>query len=424
VTVEAAILGASAAVLIVASVSGRIERSLFTSPLLIVILGALGGSVFDTDLLMGEGGNLVFLEITLALVLFSDATRIDLARLRDEHKWPQRMLVIGLPLAIVLGAVAASWLLGLSLGFALLLGVILAPTDAALAEPVLTTKALPKKIRQAVNVESGLNDGLALPGLFLALALVEAEEGLSAADVLLLFIEQLGFGILGGVLFGVFGAWLVGRGMASGWISPAYQKIGTVALALASFAATQIVGGSGFVAAFVAGMVFASRCRTSGQELFEFAEHEASVLVLVAFLIFGAGPLRDLYEAPPTIEIWVLALVSLVLVRPIAVLLSLVGQRLARETRLFFGWFGPRGLASIVFLLTAVDELSAVPTSVIEAVTVTVALSILLHGISAYPASLALARALDRMGEKAMPEKEQVQDLPMRVISMDTGSSG
>ena len=423
-TAETAILGAAAAVLIVASVSGRIERSVLTSPLLIVILGVAGGALVETDLLMGEGANLVFLEVTLALVLFSDATRIDLARLRDEHKWPQRMLLIGLPLTIVLGAFAAWWVLGLSLGFALLLGVILAPTDAALAEPVLITDELPARIRQSINVESGLNDGLALPGLFIALVLIEAEGGLNAADLFLLFARQLGLGIAGGVLFGVLGAWLVGRGTASGWMSPAYQKIGTVALALATFAATQIMGGSGFVAAFVAGMVFAARIRTEGKGLFEFAEHEAGALVLVAFLMFGAGPARELIETPPSAGVWVVSLVSLLLVRPLAVILSLVGQRLANPTKLFFGWFGPRGLASIVFLLTAAEELGEIPVAVFDAVVLTVALSIVLHGLSAYPASTALARSLHRMSEEAMPEMEEVEEMPMRVISASKSTSG
>ncbi|MCZ6663203.1 MAG: cation:proton antiporter [Actinobacteria bacterium] len=415
-TADAAILGISVAVLLVALVSGRIERSLITGPMLVVTLGVLGSFLFDFELPM-TGTVTLFLEITLALVLFSDASRIDLKALRDDYRWPQRMLLIGLPLAILLGAAAAALLLGLPVGLALLLGVILAPTDAALAEPVLVTDELPMRVRQTVNVESGLNDGLALPALFIAIALSGAEEGLSAADVVLPFVRQLGLGIIGGVFFGVIGAWLFGKGIASGWMGPAYHKIGIVALALAAFGGTELVQGSGFVASFLAGMIFAAKSRNTGPGLFEFAENESSSLVLVAFLMFGASEVRPLIENPPAIEIWALALVSLVVVRPVAVALSLIGRRLAVPTRLFFGWFGPRGLASIVFLLLALEELPEIPPDVFDAVIVTVTLSILLHGISAYPASMALARSLERSFDVSMPEMEEIHPHPMRVIS-------
>lgn len=419
---EAAILGISGAVLLVALVSGRIERSLITSPMLIVMLGVAGSFLFDFDLPM-SGSVTLFLELTLALVLFSDASRIDLAALRRDYGWPQRMLLIGLPLAILLGAAAAALLLGLPVGLALLLGVILAPTDAALAEPVLATDELPMRVRQTVNVESGLNDGLALPALFIAIAFSEAEEGLGLADVVVPFVRQLGLGVVGGVVFGLVGAWLFGKGMASGWMAPGYHKIGIVALALAAFGGTQLVGGSGFVATFLAGMIFAAKCRNTGPGLFEFAENEAGSLVLVAFLLFGASEVRPLIENPPPLEIWALALVSLVVVRPVAVALSLIGRRLSVPTRLFFGWFGPRGLASIVFLLTAVEELPEIPPALFDAVILTVTLSILLHGISAHPASMALARSLERSFDVSMPEMEEIHPHPMRAISASRENS-
>ena len=390
--------------------------------MLIVMLGVAGSFLFDFDLPM-SGSVTLFLELTLALVLFSDASRIDLAALRRDYGWPQRMLLIGLPLAILLGAAAAALLLGLPVGLALLLGVILAPTDAALAEPVLATDELPMRVRQTVNVESGLNDGLALPALFIAIAFSEAEEGLGLADVVVPFVRQLGLGVVGGVVFGLVGAWLFGNGMASGWMAPGYHKIGIVALALAAFGGTQLVGGSGFVATFLAGMIFAAKCRNTGPGLFEFAENEAGSLVLVAFLLFGASEVRPLIENPPPLEIWALALVSLVVVRPVAVALSLIGRRLSVPTRLFFGWFGPRGLASIVFLLTAVEELPEIPPALFDAVILTVTLSILLHGISAHPASTALARSLERSFDVSMPEMEEIHPHPMRAISVSRENS-
>ncbi len=416
---EAAVFGISAAVLLVTAVSGKFERTLITIPMLIVALGIAGGAVFDVSF-DPDNGSIVFLELTLALVLFSDASRIDLKTLRSQEAWPRRMLLIGLPVAIVLGAVLGALGLHLELGWALLLGVILAPTDAALAEPVLVTEELPARIRQTVNVESGLNDGLALPALFVAIALIEAEDGISGAEIVRLFSVQLGLGMAFGVAFGVLGGWLVGRGISSGWMSEGYQKTATVALALATFGASQWVGASGFVAAFVAGMVFAWLCRGTTQGLFEFAENEAGALVLIAFLLLGAGPLRSIIVEPPKWEVWVVALLSIALVRPIAILLSMVGTKAMVPTRLFLGWFGPRGLATVVFLLTAIEEVGQVPEVVDHTVALTILLSVVAHGLTAYPASSRLVRAIAEMPEEetaAMAEMEPVDELPARVMA-------
>jgi NhaP-type Na+/H+ or K+/H+ antiporter len=327
------------------------------------------------------------------------------------------MLILGLPAAIIFGAIAGWMILGLSLGMALLLGVILAPTDAALAEPVLEAEDLPSRVRTAVNVESGLNDGLALPALFIAVALIEAESGLGVADVLILFGKQLGFGLLFGVGFGVLGALLVRKSMGSGWMSPAYENVTVVGLGLFTFGATQMVGGSGFVACFLAGLIFSARLRRSRVVFTEFAESEANTLVLVAFLLFGAGQVRRIFESPPALEIWVIAILSLVVIRPVAIVLSLIGRRLAMPTRVFFGWFGPRGLASIVFLLTAVEELGSIPAGleeVAQAVMLTVFLSVVLHGVTAAPASKALARSLHRRGDQSSPEHDSIEESPTR----------
>lgn len=407
----------SLAILGVATVSGRIERSVLTVPILIVALGLIGGFIFDVDVAMDRGPALIFLEITLTLVLFADASRIDLNRLRRQYRWPQRMLLIGLPLAIIFGSAASAWVLGLPLGLAVVLGVCLAPTDAALAEPVLTTEVVPKRIRQTINIESGLNDGLALPALAVGIALVEAEVDRRVGEFILVAMQEIGIGLLGGLVFGLVGAWLIGTGVTRGWIRPGFQRLGTVALALAAFGATQALGGSGFVAAFLAGMIFAARCRKLGVDLFEFAHHESSLLVMLAFLLFGLDPLTKLAANPPGLEVWVVALLSLLLVRPVSILISLVGVRLALPTKLFFGWFGPRGLASIVFVITAAAELGSELPMVFEVVTLTVGLSVLLHGITAYPASMALARSLARREEEDMPEMVQVEEMPTRMIT-------
>ena len=176
---EVVALVAAGAVLIVTVVSGRLSRIWFTEPLIAALLGVVLGQLLTTPIDIADRAVLTFLELALALVLFSDASRISVRELRADHSWPTRMLGIGLPLAIAFGTAAAMWLLGLPFGFALLLGVVLAPTDAALAEPVLNNHSVPSRIRQSLNVESGLNDGLAVPALLIATGLIEADQGMS-----------------------------------------------------------------------------------------------------------------------------------------------------------------------------------------------------------------------------------------------------
>ena len=411
---ELAILVVAAAVLAIAAVSGRLTRLSLTEPLVAVSLGVVITALLMEPVDLRHPVVLTFLELTLALVLFTDAARIDLGRLRAQYQWPLRMLVIGLPLAMVAGALAAGWLLALPVGLALLVGVTLAPTDAALALPLLESEELPPRIRQSVNVESGLNDGLALPALFIAIGLIGSEEGRSAGAALLLIIEQIGIGVVGGVLFGLLGAWVIGEGGRRGWMTPIHQKIAGVALALAAFAAVQLLGGSGFVAAFVAGAVLGARLRPRGEYLYEFAEAEGRALVLVAFLIIGAGPVYELLQVGAPWEVWVVAVASLVIVRPLAIALSLIGQNLRASTVAFLGWFGPRGLATFVFLLIAEEELLAVPPGVVGVVVVTVALSVVLHGVTARPASVWLAKRIAATSHEEMPEVGEAFDHPMR----------
>ncbi|MCZ6736665.1 MAG: cation:proton antiporter, partial [Actinobacteria bacterium] len=172
---ETIILVLSATVFAIVAVSGRLARLSITEPLMAVGIGILITFLVVDPVDIRSPAALTFLELTLALVLFTDAARIDVGRIRRQYRWPARMLLIGLPLAMILGALVAGWILAIPFGAALLLGVILAPTDAALAEPVLESEVLPVRIRQTLNIESGLNDGLALPVLFIAIGLIESE---------------------------------------------------------------------------------------------------------------------------------------------------------------------------------------------------------------------------------------------------------
>jgi NhaP-type Na+/H+ or K+/H+ antiporter len=408
---EAIVLLGAGAIFVVTVASGLLDRLWLSEPLLATILGLAAGVFAVGRINLESPLILTILELTLALVLFSDASRIDVTRLRQGYNWPLLMLVVGMPIVIVLGGAFARLYLELSFGLALLLGVILAPTDAALAEPVLESESVPTRVRQALNVESGLNDGLAVPALLIAVGIVDAGTGGDVGNGFVLVISQLGVGIVGGIVIGWLGALFLGRGIEAGWINPLHQRISAVALALAGYSAVQLLGGSGFVAVFIAGGLMSHLIRPQANHLYEFAETEGHSLVLVAFFIFGVGPGALLLERGVPIEAGVVAIVSLVLVRPAAITLSLLGKSLSRRTVMFLGWFGPRGLATIVFVLVATEELGSIDPLIQDTVTVTVMLSILLHGVTAAPMSRWLAKM--PMTEE-MPEMGEAYPHPMR----------
>jgi len=299
-----------------------------------------------------------------------------------------------MPLTIVLGAGAAAFLFdGLSVWEAALIGAILAPTDAALGGAVVTDDRVPFRIRQTLSTESGLNDGIVLPLVMLFLALAASTEGIESASYWGRFIlEQIGFGVLFGALGGAAGGTLIDRAVRAGWMTPLFRQLGTLALAIAAFASAEWVGGNGFVAAFSAGLVFGQVARDQCPHVADFAEDEGHLLELVTFLLFGAilvGPaIADL-----TAPILVYAILSLTVIRMVPVALSLTGSGLPFGQVAFVAWFGPRGLASILFALVVLEEaeLSRTP-QILTVVTWTVLLSVVAHGLSATPWAAALGQ--------------------------------
>lgn len=410
-TAEAIIVIGAAALFTVASVSGRLARTWITEPMLAMVLGMAAGWFLIDSMSLESPINLTILELTLALILFTDASRIDVSRLRHGYSWSLRMLLVGLPLAVIMATALSGPYLGLSLGLAMLLGVVLAPTDAALAEPVLVSKSVPDRVRQALNVESGLNDGLAVPLLLIAIGLIDAETRGGPGRGVVLVVTQLGIGIIGGVALGWVGARLIGKGTEAGWMDPLHQKMAAVALAVGGFAAVQLLGGSGFVATFIAGGVMSHLIRPRCDYIYDFAEAEGHSLVLLAFFVIGAGSAVDVIREGVPIEALVMALASIFVVRPLAIWLSLLGQDMNKRTKVFLGWFGPRGLATVVFLLVAVEELGTVDPLVQDTITVVVLLSIVLHGVTAVPMSRWLGGM--RMSDD-MPEMAEVYDHPTR----------
>lgn len=400
-----------------ALISGRLRRSPITPPLFFVAAGflfsrgALGIAHVDVTNGMVEA----IATFTLVLVLFADASRIDLRTLVNDHILPMRMLVIGMPLVIALGAVIGHVLFpSFGLIGALVLATILAPTDAALGQSVLTDPGIPVRVRQAINVESGLNDGLALPGVAILVALQsEMSVGsLSAGGFGGLVLAQLTLGPAAGVLVGTLGAYLLNRASEAGLSNSGFDGMGTLALSLLAHAAAEAIGGNGFISAFTAGVSFGAMARDRCAPLIEFMETEGQLLTLITFFIFGAAMLPDAIPGV-TPRVLVFSLLSLTVIRMVPVAISLLGSRLSFPTYLLLGWFGPRGLASILFALLIVEEAEIPYRSELLTVTVvTVALSVLLHGVTASRFARAYgARAMD-MGSAA--EMLPATEMPLR----------
>lgn len=407
------VLVVAALVVAYAAVSGRVRRSLLTAPLVFLVaglvLGPSGLGWLQSDL--GNGLLRLLAEITLTLTLFGDAVRLDLRSLRRSASLPVRMLVVGIPGGVLLGMLVGWAVLpGFGLVAAALLATLLVPTDAALAQPVVTSDVVPLRVRQTVNVESGLNDGLALPVLTVLLAAVAAAEGgRSTGDWVGFVAAQIGWGALVGAAAGAVGGLIVDRGSASGWVDGYFRQIGPMGIAIVAFAGAHAVGGNGFVAAFVAGALFGAVASESSHDATDFSEDEAHLLVLLVLLLFGAEVLAPALGTV-TWPIVVYALLSLTVVRMLPIAVSLVGSGVRPVTMLYLGWFGPRGLASIVFVLLVVEELGdAAAARHVEVVAVVVGLSALLHGITARVGSRAYAARLERLREQD-PELTAAED--------------
>ncbi len=397
-------------------ISGRLEGTIVTPPLVFIMFGfAVGTGGLDVaNLDVGHSAIHFVAEFTLILVLFTDAARIDLNRVRWDHNLPLRMLIVGLPLTIATGTFIASQLFAaFSFWEAALLAALLAPTDAALGQSVVSAKSVPVRVRQAINVESGLNDGFALPAVLLFAALASAQHGASGVSDWVRFgLLQVTLGPLTGVAVGYIGARLLDVAAERGWANTTFQGIGILSLAVFTYVAAELIGGNGFIAAFIGGMVFGNTIRHPCTFLFEFMETEGQLLMLITFLVFGATLLPD-GIAHMNLSFFLYAVMSLTVIRMIPIAISLVGAGLRLPTQLFLGWFGPRGLASILFVLLILKETKVIHHNELLSITViTVALSALLHGVSAAPLARLYGRLAARMGE--CEENQLVAELPLR----------
>ena len=382
--------------------SNKIQGTSLTGPMLFAALGLLiGPTVFDlTQMQITNAGLHVLAEITLVLVLFSDAASIDLKQLRRDHDLPLRMLVIGMPLTIILGTLAAFWLFpGFGVWEAALLAAILAPTDAALGMSVVADPVVPVRIRQTLNVESGLNDGIALPFVLVFAALASATADVPNQSYWVRFaLLQIALGPVAGIFVGYIGARLVSKCYARQWMNESSEGAIALALAFGAYAAGELIHGNGFIAAFVAGLTFGNTLQRKCEYLYEFAESEGMIPILLTFAVFGVVLLPEVI-GHISLPIVLFALLAITFVRMLPVSISLIGTGVSQRTSLFLGWFGPRGLASILFVLLILERSEAPhQQTILITVTVTVALSILLHGATAGPAAVRYGAAAEKMG--------------------------
>jgi len=370
-------------------VAGGMERTPINGALVFVAFGLLFGPVGlgILDISVDRTGFRIIADLTLALVLFIDAANADLRVLKSQSQIPRRMLLLGLPLVIGGGMLTGAWLFDeFNLYQLAILATILAATDAALVKAVVTNKAVPPRIREGLNAESGFNDGMCVPILFtfVALAVGAPAEGGNILLALKLVAQEIGIGLVVGLGLTAIGVQLVGICIRQGWISEIWLQVTAVALAVACFAVAQSLHGSGYVAAFVGGMLFGSLLKSETHRLVHAGEGFAETLALVTWVVFGAAVVGKYYDFF-TWNILFYALLSLTANRMLPMLLALAGTREYMAGKLFLGWFGPRGLASVVFLIIVLDE--KVPGSETMAITVvcTVTLSILMHGLTARP---------------------------------------
>ena len=409
----------AATLLGVAAISRRLYGTPVTPAMVFVVVGLLLGPrvLGEIDVEASSETVRTLAEATLALVLFCDASSIDLRELRREAGVPVRLLGIGLPLTIGLGAIAGALVLDqLTIQEAVILAVVLAPTDAALGQAVVTEPRVPGRVRQGLNVESGLNDGICVPLLFAAVAAADVEseisEGRSARALL---FEEIGYGVIGGVIGGLVVAGIVIYAGRAHLIGHPWRQVIPAAGAALAYGTASALGGSGFIAAFVAGMTFRLVIRRDPGPINELSEQVGNVLNGCTFVLFGAvllGPaIGDLDW-----KLVLYAVLSLTLVRMLPVAIAMLGTHARAATLGFLGWFGPRGLASIVFAVIVVEE-SNLPHEhlIVVAIYLTVGLSVFAHGLTAAPLAARYADWYEQHPRDAAPSMETVPAQVTRV---------
>ena len=332
----------------------------------------------------------IIAEIALIVVLFSDAAALDLHQLKEKWQLPTRLLFIALPITILFTYATARYFFPAEAAlYLLLLALILAPTDAALGKIVVSDKRIPKTVRNTINVESGLNDGIVFPVLLTVLAIIVSSSPDASQGWMKYIAQQISIGAVAGAFIGWTGAKLSQFTSKREWIAHQYLNLIPVALAILSFYFSEYFHGNGYIAAFFAGLFLGNTSKTLRKNVESFAESEGELLIMVSFLVFGLVFVPSMlpYLSAKT---WLFALLSLTVLRILPIVLSFGFTKMDLSTRLFIGWFGPRGIASILYILVAVHQLGTIQghEEIFAAASLTILLSIILHGLSAQPLAI------------------------------------
>ncbi len=405
-------------------ISRRLEKSVFTPPMAYVSFGLL---ISSSGLGLVKGVEItnevirILAEITLAIVLFTDASRVQLKLLRREYNLPLRLLVIGLPVTIIVGTIVAMVLFSnqLNIWEAAALATVLAPTDAALGQAVVNNSRVPACIRQTVNIESGLNDGICLPILLFFVSLAaEVEQNKPATYWFNFSVKQIIFGAIVGIVVGYFGSRLITKSVQRKWMNHSFEDLSILGLSILAYTCAELVGGNGFIATFCAGLSLVSAATKSIVEcLYEFGEAEGQLFTLITFLLYGAIiVLPTLSQA--NWQVWIYGILSLTLIRMLGVVIATSNLQLQLDSILFLGWFGPRGIASIVYGLLIIENENLQGGQLIFTTMVaTVFMSVFAHGLTAFPGSNWYAKKVADKEDMhhIMPEMKPVEEIPVRL---------
>ncbi len=413
------ILILSLTVLFFSLLSNKLHGTIITLPIAFTFTGFLLGPDFLNliDIPLSSGLIRFFAEVALILVLYSDASRIKLNSVQKHHNIPIRLLLLGLPLTVILGSGIAKVLFNNFSWFeAALLASILAPTDAALIHTVVSYQKVPIRIRQALNIESGLNDGLMVPVIIGLLSFINTSiESLSINKWLLFLFMQITIGIVVGIFVGYFGGKIFESRIKKRWMNKLFEELFAIAMAFFTYSLAQTLNGNGFIAVFVCGLIVGKTSKALCSQINNFAAAEGQLLVLILFFFFGSSFLGSVF-ATISWKIFLYSILSLTIIRMAPVFLSILGCKLKFETFFYLGWFGPRGIASIVFTFLMIEQIeSSVATMIFSTAIATIFLSVFLHGITSLPFSKWYAKKL--YTKKGNEEDRKVSEMPTRLKS-------
>ena len=419
-------------ILLIAAISKRIRGTIITLPMLYTLFGLLIAVLFSDIVRLTYDSPVVEIiaELTLVLVLATDSSRIKLKNLLHYHNLPLRILLLALPLTFAVGTLVGAILFTqMNIWVLAILAVTLAPIDSSLAESSVENTKVPVRIRQVLNVEGGMDDGITLPFLLVFISLAVSQETGVGAGIFLKFAWiNIAFGILIGVVMGYLGSRYISWGQRNGWMSSQFQKIGWLALVLMTYGLAEAFSGNGFIAAFLFGIISGNLIdKQESERLYQYAEVENTLLMLLTFVFYGAVMLYPALQQL-NFAIFIYALLSLTVVRMLPVAISLIGTKLRLESILYLGWFGPVGIGSILYVYTILGA-ENIPgqDTIFNTVMFTIFLSVLVHGMSATPLSNWYAKRMAALDKEGFADVETmpVSEMATRrgTPSVQTGGS-